>query len=495
MAGLLAAAPIHAQRPGPFVPLGSHLDRLVSWLIDEGALPHIDPFTRPFRLAAVRLGIAEQDTTTLSPAGQRAWRVLRNLLFAAADTTSLVADAGVDAYSNARRDQFRSGKSGVAPFGGLRASLVRGPIVAVVNPAFENRLIDDPQYYGKKDRVIAGRMVEAYVAYMGERGDLLFGRTDRNWGPALFDGLLLSPSVYARDMLAGTLRIAPLALTSVAERLDDFPNPADSTEAPVNRYFFAHRLTVRASRGVWVAFTEAGVYGGPGRGIEPAFHAPLNLALLSEYNDLLEVNVLLGADLQARLGRGLTLSAGGMLDDIQVDRGTTRDRRPTSYGATVVVTAALPSQPVHVSMGYTRVSSLAYRNSFESFALYAYRSIGLGRNFSDYDQALLRVEASPGGCWRAGAEVSYLRQGSYDFRQAFPSDSVLAQPGQGFLVTPVRAALAARAMFTAQPTRGVDVDAQVGVDGRLTGASRLIWGLRVRLAYDVMRGTWSASAP
>jgi hypothetical protein len=322
-----------AQQPaaGPFVPLGSRLDRLVVWMIDEGALSRVDPLTRPFRLAALRRGVAEQDTLALSSAGRRALAWLRAELDAAADSTAAVAELGQAFYANGRRDSFREGgASGTGTMGGAWVSVTRGPFVAVFNPAFENRLKDDPEYTGKTDRFIAGRLQAGYVAVTGEVGELFFGRTARNWGPGLFDGLELSPSAYATDMISGALRMGRFELTTIAQRLDDY----DTTfAASVTRWFFAHRLAIRAGRGVWLAFTETGVYGGPGRGFEPAFHAPLNLGLLAEFNENLLVNVLWGIEGHARLGRALTIAAQGVIDDIQIDKETLMDRRPTSGGS------------------------------------------------------------------------------------------------------------------------------------------------------------------
>ena len=143
------AARAQTDRPGPWVPLGSRLDRSVLWALDEGLFRGLDPLTRPFRLAALRRAARDQDTVALSSGGRRALQWVRDDLTAVADSATLVGEVAMMGYKNGRRDSFRtSDSSGIAPAAGLRATLVRGPMVVVLNPAIDNRLKDDPEYTG-----------------------------------------------------------------------------------------------------------------------------------------------------------------------------------------------------------------------------------------------------------------------------------------------------------------------------------------------------------
>lgn len=492
---LLAVSAVGAQQPaaGPFVPLGSRLDRLVVWMIDEGALSRLDPLTRPFRLAAVRRGVAEQDTLALSSSGRRSLAWLHAELDAVTDSTVAVAELGQAFYRNGRRDSFREGgASGTGTMGGVWVSVTRGPFVAVFNPAFENRLKDDPEFTGKTDRFVAGRVQTGYIALTGERGDLVYGRYARNWGPDLFGGLQLSPSAYATDMVSGALRMGRLELTTIAQRLDDYDTTLAAT---VTRWFLAHRLTVRAGKSVWLAFTETGVYGGTGRGFEPAFHSPLNLGLLTEFNEHRHVNLLWGVDAYARLGGGATIAAQGVIDDIQIDKDTLSDRRPISGGFSVQLTEALASARVHLTFGYTQVRSLTYRNSFAPWEVYAVQGVGIARNFADYDHALLRLQARPLARTHIALDAGYLRQGSGDFRLPFPPDSVLARPGQDFLVAPVRRAAVVRIAVSYEPYDGLLVNGVLGQDGNAIGADRTIAALSVRMRLDLLRRRFGAAWP
>ncbi len=491
-AGLAAPSASAAAQEGPFVPIGSRVDRVVVWALDAGALPSLDPLTRPWRLGAVRAALARADTI----AGSRAAAAVRwaaDAIHAAADSQLVVIEVAASAYRHGGRDPYRAaGPSGAALAGGIRAYVVRGPLLATLSPAVDNSLRDDPSFTGYRGSEVVGRMQEAYVAVVGADADLSIGRMARNWGPLAFEGLLLSPSAYSGDQLAGSLRAGRFELTSLAQRLDDRDTLA---AVPYRRWFLAHRLTVRLGRHAWLSAYETGVYGGPGQGFDPAMHAPLNLALLSQFNEGQNLNAMLGADLSLPVpGRGrFDLSA--FLDDIQVDDSALTDQRPTSYGLTVAWVFPVAASPIHLTVGYTRVSSLAYRNSFDPQLIYAIRDVGMGRNASDYDQALLRVAWRSSPWWEVAAEVSHLRQGNYDFRQPFPDDSTLARPGQGFLVSPVRRATGGRIAFLGEVRPGVEARVELVGVRTLAGVTEGSARAGLRLRYDVLARRPGGSLP
>ncbi len=470
--------------PATFVPLGSRLDRLALWAAQAGALPGVDAETRPFRLIDVRTAASAVDTAAASPGALRAWRWLDEELGAWRDSDVVVADVSLGAYRNGRRDSFRpGGASGAAPAGVIRAGIARGPFVALIEPAFDNRLKDDPEYTGYTQRFIAGRMQEAYVATGARFGWLMVGRVARNWGPGLFDGLLVSPSAYPFEGIAGSLRAGRFSLVAITQRLDDRDTLA---AVPFQRWLAAHRLSIDLGRGARLALSEVSIYGGRGQGFDPIIASPLNLGLLSQINEGRRVNTMLGADL--RVQRGATSGSFQLyLDDVQIEHDTSAlSHRPSSYGFTAVLATALAAAPVHLSLGYTRVSSLAYRNSFQPDFEYSFRGVGLARNFSDYDQVLARIEVRSRRA-SAALDLSYLRQGSGDFRQPFPPDSVLAQPGQGFLVAPVYSAPGVRLSGTAEPATGIEVSGEVGATRTSAGKADGIAALTLHLRFDVLR--------
>ena len=125
LAGLLGSSPLSAQA-GPWVPIGSRLDGLASWLSDEGGLRALDPLTRPWRLAAVRQAAADQDSLALRPSARRVLGWLRAELERAADSSAVTAELGVAVYDNGRRDTFREGGSSSGGSSNTHCSVANG---------------------------------------------------------------------------------------------------------------------------------------------------------------------------------------------------------------------------------------------------------------------------------------------------------------------------------------------------------------------------------
>ena len=494
---LLVAGPVAGaaqSASGPWIPLGSPLDLDVRWAIDAGAL-RLNPLQRPFRMAALRSAVATTDSLELGPQARAALRDVLTRLTAYGDSAVLRAEGALRGYRNGRRESFRTGgRQRLTPALGVWASYATGPFVVVASGAVDERLRDDPEFAGEKATEVSGRMQTAYVAATGRTGDVVLGRVARSWGPDLFDGLQLSALPYAFDGLAGALRAGRFELSTVTQRLSSVK---DTAAVPVdfNRYFFAHRLDIRIGRDHWLGLTQSGVYGGRGQGFQPAFLTPVNFALASQLNDSLAVNIILGADLALRLRDNVRLEAGAFIDDIQTDNQVLTDQRPTSYGLTAVLRAMHPVAPVQLALGYTRVSALAYRNSSVPEFAYSHQQVGLARNFSDYDELLLRLSWRPLRTWRLAADVAHFRQGSGDFRQPFPSDSILATPGQGFLVDPVRSFWAGRLTVNGEPRPGIELGGDIGFTRDTTGASQAIASAGVRLSLDMLRRRFADGFP
>ena len=402
------------------------------------------------------------------------------------DSLALIAEVAVQAYRDGGREPIRfAGADGTSAAGGLRAQASVGPWVLVVNPAFDSRWEDDPAFTGYRGGAVTGRVVEAYVGLTGTRGDLVLGRMARNWGAASDRGLMLSDIAAPGDQLAGSLRLGRFELTSVAQRLDDRDTLA---AVRFERWLMAHRLTMRLGEGSWLALTETGVYGGYGSGFDLAMHAPLNLALLSQFNEGQNLNTLLGADAAIRLPGNSRLELSAFIDDIQVDDDSAASAdRPTSYGFAAGIVVPLRALPVHADLRYTRVSSLAYRNSFDPHLVYSIRDIGIGRNAADFDETRLRLSWKPAARVDVLAELMYLRQGSYDFRQPFPTDSALATPGQGFLVEPVGHARMARVSAITEMTNGLLLRGDLGVVRTLAGETETIAVVELSWRFDLLR--------
>lgn len=467
----------------PYVPLPWWGTAYVEHLIARGRLVDPTPLTRPFRAADLVRALEAADSARLTAAE---WDVVRQIK---AELTRrergpaarLELHAGAQASSHARRDALREAGAGHGTVaGGAALTLLFGPVVAVAHPYFDTRLKYDPDWYGKKDRAIAGRTAEAYVSAQLRYAELFFGSLDRNWGPSPVQGILLSDSPYGLEHAAIAIGTSGVRLEGVAAQLNSLP---DTTGAIHNRYMVQHRLWIRPPGRWTVALWEGSVLSGVGRQLEPWYLNLMTLGVLAQVNTGTSVNTFVGFDLQRR--GPVTLFAQGMLDDIQVDRATTTDHKPDSYGLTLGAQGNLALASGAWTLFYTRVSNLAYRNE-DAFQAPVYFGLGTGRNFADYDQLTARVSLLTTHHALLTPEVTLLRQGEGDLHLAHPPVTAYdSTPAflDGVVERTVRLAVGYRwsvGSWTLAGDGGVHLMANAG---HVRGATKTRWVGTVGLTY------------
>ena len=420
------AVTLAAQDASPYVPLSHWAMPYLEHLISAGVVADPTPLTRPLKRRDVVAALAGLDTTAVSA---RARPLLRRLLrdFQPAlepPRYRVEQSFGAVAATDALRDPLELDR-GIPPrridrraFGsvGLDAELSFGPFVAASHPVVDTRLQFDPDWYGRADN--ATRFAEAYVGAQSRYAEVFFGILDRNWGPSVVQGVLLSANPYSMDHVALALGTRRLQLQGFATQLD---TRLDTTAAPVNRYMEQHRLWIRPPGRWTLALWEGGVWSGVGRQAEPWY---LNLATLTYFragNTSTNVNSFWGMDFEHRLGGsgGATLFGQFMLDDIQVSRNALTDLKPVSYAFTVGAKGGLAGGTASWTAFYTQVATLTYRNE-DDLQVPLYHGLGTGRNFDDYDQATAKLAMLIRPALLAGPEVTVLRQGAADPRQAHP---------------------------------------------------------------------------
>src|SRR6266516_4371230 len=321
-----------SQEASPYLPINNWAQPFIEHLIAAGLLPDPTPLTRPWRTDQVLRALDAVDSTTVTRAEWAVVRQVRSDLTRQerGPTARLDVHAGVAAGSHARRDPLREAGVGQGTFsGGAALTLYLGSVVFVSHPYFDTRLKYDPDWFGKKDRRIAGRAAESYISAQWRFGELFFGRLDRNWGPSGVQGLLLSDNPYGLDHLAITLGTTRLQLQAIATQLDD---RTDSTGALVHRYMVQHRLWLRPSDDWSFALWEGSVLSGAGREFEPWYLNVMNVGYIEQLNTGTNVNNFAGFDFERR--GDVTVFGQLMLDDIQVDRKSAADKKPISYALT-----------------------------------------------------------------------------------------------------------------------------------------------------------------
>ena len=420
---LTGGATLAAQQASPYVPLDDWTMPYLEHLIATHVIPDPAPLTRPLRRADVLRALEGADTLHLSRATTATLLRLRAALASdqAGPYFRVAGALGAGAANYARRDPLaaidstgprQSGVGHGTASGDLELELGTGHVIAVTHLQLDTRLKYDPDWFGKKDRAIAGRTAEAYLDAQWKFGDLFFGRMDRNWGPPGIPGLLLSANPYGLDHFAVSVGSAKLQFQALATQLDD----RDSNGVVVHRFMVQHRL--RLVPGRWaVALWEGTVLAGRDRSFEAWYLNALNAGILEQWNNGGNVNSFVGLDVERR-GR-VGVFGQLMLDDIQVDRAGASDQKPVSYAVTVGARGAIGAAATAWRVYYTRVTNLTYRNE-DSLQVPLYHLLGTGRNFDDYDQLTWTLGLLPRAGLLLTPEVTYLRQGEGDPRLPHP---------------------------------------------------------------------------
>ena len=505
LAALAGAPAVLPAQASPYVPLDDPAYHYVDALLARGRLTSLSALERPYRVADVRLAL---NAVPARPAGRvvAGWeRALRQAIVrwdpapppadprtpAEPVRLAMLADVAVigTAQTSGRRElMLADDTSGAFPGAQLRAAVVAGPVVAATHGYVDNRLQDDPEFAGRKDRAVSGRVEDAYVGGQWKYGEVTLGRLSRSWGPGTLDGLQLGNYVYSYDHLYARLGTPGIHLATIHARLNDGPG----TFSPlVQRYLGVHRLAGRW-RGLEVAATETYVYSGEGRGLEWSLANPLVPYLLTQYNEQEEGNYSVGLELAWRTRLGV-LGGQLLVDDVQVDRCDPQCKEPASWGMTVTAEGLPLGGDQRWFASYTRVSSLTYRTP-ERGETYDFQNVGLGRGFSDYDEARVGADLALLSALPLRAYVAFRRQGEGDYRAPFPPPENYATT-PGFLLGRVAEVTRLGVSGGGVLPYGFTVQADVGMnavsgDQAVTPAEGFAGRVRVTWEPAVARGRW-----
>lgn len=415
------------SQASPYIPLDDPRLPLLEHLIARGDVADPSPMMRPIRRIDAARVLAAADS------GSGDWPHPVSLIHRLRDAFEdppgnrwgLHGRVGVQAYTHSRRDALHpAGRDGIQPYVDLRAAASFGNVVLVTRPAVEPRVTDDPDWPGRRDVKVAGRLADGYISAQFQYVRLLYGQMDWNWGPAGLPGIPLSNYGYERQGLAIDIGNRDIRLSALATDLND---QIDSIGQTVHRYYFVHRLSVRLSDRLSVAPWEGVVVAGSGRNFETRYRNPLSISYLANSLGLGDRgNVMLGADVTWRAFRRTTLEAQLALDDLWVDN---RERNRDRWGFTVGARGPLFRDAAWRAL-YTQVSSLALR-AFNPAENFTDAGVGLGRNFSDYDQLTLRMSVPFQTQWLLSPELTVLRQGEGRINDPYPvpdANGVLPTP-------------------------------------------------------------------
>jgi hypothetical protein len=485
------AAPLAAQRA--LLPLDDVAYTYIDALQSRGVLRELQIIERPYSVGAVRSAVRAA-SGSLRDAGSSRW--LHAILDAAdkyapgiTDADSGAFSAGLAGYavaqSSGTRDLMQSDRrNALAPGFTVRALLQSGPFTGAMRVIADRRMRVDPEFLGRKDRVLSGRTEDAYVGAESRYATLQVGRVGRSWALPGQLGLMLSNGAYTYDHLYLRLGGDKLHLSSVVARLDD-ERVNFATDTMAQRYFSAHRLGVKLGN-VEAGLSESTIYGGVARGFQPALSNPVAPVFLTQYADGDPINVGFGADVLWRSPTGTMIGAQLFVDDFQIDRCELCGE-PPGIASAITVDGVPLAGGARGFASYTRVTSLTYRAP-DRFERYTSRSVGLGQRNSDFDEVRVGVDVGPVLPAPVRIYAAYRRQGAGDYREPYPA---IAQRSTWPLIFEGVATKTLRlaASSAARLAQGVEITVDGGVnrtgnDLRVRGATTTRFEGRVRVALE-----------
>jgi hypothetical protein len=467
----VTASSLRAQQI--LLPLDDVAYSYIDGLQSRGWLTELSAIERPYTIGAVRAAVRRMLEARERPGPVR-WaaplqEALRKYALSVTDHDSAAATVSVGAYgvaqSSGLRDLMRADTaSDVGPGVTARLSFVTGPVAGAARLIGDRRMREDPEFAGRQDRILAGRMEDAYLSVSARYASLQVGRVARSWAMPGQLGLMLSNASYSFDHLALRLGSDKVHLSTIVARLNDEFTQYPRSDTLADRYLTVHRLGVQLGR-VEFGVSESVVYAGPGRGFRPALANPLAVITLAQFSDAELMNVALGTDLLWRARNGVRIGGQLFIDDFQIDRCDACGE-PTGLAMTLIADGVPLPGDLRAHLSFTRVNALTYRAERRQ-ERYAQYLVGLGHWASDFDEIRAGVQLGPR--WHAPLTVyaSFRRQGEGDYRQPYPAR---AQWNTWPTIFEGRTQRTARVAVSgaARAGNGIEISGDVGVN-RVTG--------------------------
>lgn len=429
----------------PFTLFASVNETLPSWhwayeYIDElqlrGCLEILYTLNRPYTRGEVAEAIIHsqerinQGGIVLGSAGMQLFEQLAEEFQEEIRLIQVKTDKGGSAQVGVRlqSDFVKQDDDGVKYRGIYRSKLsasLGDHITAYNGINFDQVLVDDPMYVGKKWRGIVGYTEQAYVSVHFNRIELMFGRDFLHWGAGESGSLLFSDIARPMDQLKATASLGPFQYTFVTSMLDDHQLDAELSDSlggsTAQRYLSAHRLDVRFFNGrLQGAITEMIVYGGVNRQLDWVYLNPFIFYHGAQLNKSGLGNTLGTVDILAYPFHCWELYGSLLIDDIQLEKTGPGDLEPSEVGWLLGSRYgdAFGISGMTLSAEVVRVTNRTYKtpNSWETVI---HRNVPLGHPLgNDFDH------------WRIG--LSQWLTGSLQVRLTYSQ----TRKGEGSLFTP-----------------------------------------------------------
>ncbi|NLD91167.1 MAG: hypothetical protein GX639_00720 [Fibrobacter sp.] len=236
--------------------------------------------------------------------------------------------------------QFSSGGNYNDPVLGNEAPLEIGFLNSIV---YHNVLVrqtlhvdktyDYDQFYpAHPDRIVRGRIEEAFIQANWKHGMFRLGRTERNWGPFADRSLFLSSNPYTYDAFEWQLysRIFEFRHLFTAFPLKHSEWDADGE---INRYFTAHVLNIMPAKWLTLGVFESLLFTRHGGFPDFSYVNPFSIYSVINTNMEGDGNLMIGVlwDIKP-FTENIAFKGQVVWDDFQVDNEVVTDKEPAHWG-------------------------------------------------------------------------------------------------------------------------------------------------------------------
>jgi len=265
-------------------------------------------------------------------------------------------------------EDFTSSKySRANGFESIRGGLMASPsknFTFYLGLLMDERLAENPDYYGKKWRGLAGEVETGMAIYRNKSVTIIAGRFGSSWGPNR-QSLFLSETARPMDAFQFRAGWGRLYYTYQFGKLNRLRSANEDSEGYENRFFVGHRIDIKAGNNFYIGLNETIIYGGLGRSIELAYLNPLMFFHSFQLNENYDDNTFLGLDVTFFVDKRFKFYGQLLVDDFQIDNATRGDNEPNEIGFSLGLHSIDLFDHLDLKAEYFRIANWTYNQKLE----------------------------------------------------------------------------------------------------------------------------------